>query len=175
VDPAGNIYIADTLNQRVRKISNGIITTIAGNGTAGFGGDGGPAESAELNYPNGIALDAAGDLCIAETADGRIRKITNGSITTVAGNGTLAFGGDGGPATGVQLNRPFGVAVDSSGNLYVADTYNDRIRKIVNGVIATVAGNGTERYFGDNGPAGSAMLSLDFFGSGVAADSAGNV
>ena len=173
VDSAGNLYIADTNNYRIRKVTNGVITTVAGNGTPDFSGDNGPATSAQLNSPLGVAVDSAGDLYVADRDNNRIRKISNGVISTVAGNGTPGFSGDNGPATSAQLNDPYGVAVDSTGNLYIADSLNNRIRKVSNGVITTVAGNGTQGFSGDNGPATSAQL----YGppSGVAVDSAGNL
>ena len=170
-DSAGNLYIADHDNQRIRKVSNGVITTVAGNGTFGFSGDNGPATSAQLNYPAGAAVDSAGNLYIADAFNGRIRKVSNGLITTVAGNGMLGFGGDNGPATSAQLNYPSGIDVDSAGNLYIADTGNQRIRKVSNGVITTVAGNGTFGFSGDNFLATSAQLNGPY---GVAVDSAGN-
>ena len=169
VDTAGNLYIADNWNSRIRKVSNGVITTVAGNGTPGFSGDNGPATSAQLDGPYAIAADSSGNLYITDSD--RVRKVSNGVITTVAGNGTLGFSGDNGPATSAQLNIPVGVAVDPAGNLYIADSWNNRIRKVSNGVITTVAGNGTGGFSGDNGPAVSARL--DF--TGVAVDSAGNV
>jgi uncharacterized protein (TIGR03437 family) len=172
VDAAGNLYIADSSNDRIRKVSNGVLTTVVGTGTLGFAGDNGPATYAELSAPNGVAVDPAGNLYIADTGNNRIRKVTNGVITTVAGNGTAGLSGDNGPATNAQLNRPKGVAVDSAGNLYIADTYNSRVRKVSNGVITTVAGSGTEGFSGDNGPATSALL---YWPNGVAVDSAGNL
>ena len=172
VDSAGNLYIADTYNRRVRKVSDGVITTVAGNGTCCFSGDNGPATSAQLFNPDGVAVDSAGNIYIADTQNNRIRKVSNGVIATVAGSGTPGFSGDNGPATSAQLNFPSGVVVDSTGNLYIADTFNFRIRKVSNGVIATVAGNGTSGFSGDNGPATSATLSAPW---AFAVDSAGNL
>jgi sugar lactone lactonase YvrE len=159
--------------------AQGIITTVAGNGTAGFGGDGGPATSARLNSPFGVAVDSSGNLFIADFQNHRIRKVDaiTGIITTVAGSGPTGFlaggfSGDGDPATSARLNSPFGVAVDSSGNLFIADSFNDRIRRVdaSTGIITTVAGGGF--VFGDGGPATSARLD---FPSGVAVDSSGNL
>jgi uncharacterized protein (TIGR03437 family) len=172
VDSAGSVYIADTNNNRIRKVSNGTITTFAGNGIAGFTGDGGPATSASFDYPFGVAGDSAGNLYIADHYNNRIRKVSNGTITTVAGGGNGALLGDGGPATSASLNSPDGMAVDSAGNLYIADTQNNRIRKVSGGTIATFAGNGNYRFSGDGGIAASAFLN---FPSGVAVDSAGNL
>ena len=112
---------------------------MAGNGTPGFGGDGGPAISAQL-APTAVAVDSAGNLYIADTDNYRVRKVSNGVITTVAGNGAWGFSGDNGPATSAQLAGPPGVAVDAAGNLYIADSDNYRVRKVAGGVITTVAG-----------------------------------
>jgi len=172
VDAAGNVYISDTGNNRVRRVSNGVIATVAGNGTQGFGGDNGPANSAQLHSPAGIAFDSVGNLYVADNGNDRIRKITNGTITTAAGDGTHGFGGDNGPATSAQLKYPGGLAMDPAGNLYIADGGNSRIRKVSNGVITTVAGNGTQGFSGDNGPATSAQFDVP---SDVAVDSAGNL
>jgi uncharacterized protein (TIGR03437 family) len=175
VDSAGNVYIGDSGNNRVRKVSNGVITTVAGSGTFGFSGDNGPATGAQLYQPMGVAVDSAGNLYIADNLNSCIRKVSNGVITTVAGTATPGdggFGGDNGPAASARLFWPEGVAVDSAGNLYIADTYNNRVRRVSNGVITTVAGNGTEGFGGDNGPATSAQLGQP---SGVAVDAAGNV
>ena len=140
-------------------MSAGTITTVAGNGNEGFSGDGGPATSAWLDAPTGVAVDSAGNLYIADEDNDAIRKVSGGTITTVAGNGSAAaFSGDGGPAISASLGAPNGVAVDSAGNLYIADTYNDRIRKVSNGTITTVAGNGNYGFSGDGGPATSASL-----------------
>jgi uncharacterized protein (TIGR03437 family) len=174
VDAAGNYYVVDTGNNRVRKVSaNGAITTFAGNGTAGFGGDGGAATSAQLNSPSGVAVDAAGNVYIADTQNARIRKVSGGAISTVAGSGTLGYGGDGGAGTSAQLNFPTGVAVDSAGNLYIADFGNSAVRKLSTaGTISTVAGNGTQGYSGDGGLGKLAQLNGP---QGVAVDSAGNL
>jgi sugar lactone lactonase YvrE len=174
VDAAGNLYIADTSNNCIRKVaSGGVISTIAGIGTSGFSGDGGPATSAQLYLPSSVAVDAAGNLYITEFSS-RIRKVTSGGvISTVAGNGTRGFSGDGGPATSAQVFGPSSVAVDVAGILYIADTGNHRIRKVTpDGVISTVAGNGTAGFSGDGGPATSAQLG---FPLGVAVDAAGNL
>ena len=158
LDSAANLYIADESDNRVRKVSNGVITTVAGTGREGFSGDTGPATSAQLNAPEGVAVDSAGSLFVADALNNRIRKVTNGVITTVAGSGTQGFSGDNGLATSAELNYPSGVAVDSAGNLYLADSSNNRIRKISNGVMTTVAGNGTQGFSGDGGPASSGQL-----------------
>ena len=207
-DAAGNLLIADTFNQRVRVVAastgtfygkamtKGDIYTVAGNGTSGFSGDGGPATSAELNFPGGVAADAAGNLVVADTDNERVRVVaastgtfygqamTAGDIYTVAGNGTRGFSGDGGPATKAELNLPEGVAADAAGNLVIADTSNRRIRVVAAstgtfygqamtaGDIYTVAGNGTTGFSGDGGPATSAELA---FPNGVAVDAAGNL
>ena len=171
-DSAGNFYIADYTDHRIRKVSNGTITTVAGNGTGGFSGDGGPATSASLFYPNGIALDSAGNLYIADGSNLRVRKVSGGIITTVAGDGNKGFSGDGGPAASASLNTAYAVAASSTGNFYIADISNNRIREVSNGTITTVAGNGNEGLSGDGGPATSASL---YFPSGVAVDSAGNL
>ncbi len=140
VDSLGNLYVAGV--NLIRKVSNGVVTTVAGNGTSGFSGDNGPATSAKLNGASGLAVDSAGSLYIADTNNNVIRKVSGGVITTVAGNGTSGYSGDNGMATSAQLNSPYGVAVDSAGNLYIADTNNNVIRKVSAGVITTVAGGG---------------------------------
>ena len=132
VDGAGNLFIADSVSNRIRKVTpDGIITTVAGTGAYGFRGDGGPAVSASLAYPNGVAVDAAGDLFIADTANQRIRKVTpDGVITTMGGNGTFGFAGDGGAPSSAQLAYPYSVAVDGNNTIFIDDTYSNRIRKI---------------------------------------------
>jgi uncharacterized protein (TIGR03437 family) len=174
VDSAGNLFIAELTGYRVRKVTPaGTIGTVAGNGIPGYGGDGGPATSAGLDFPDGVAVDGAGNLFIADRGNNFIRKVTpGGTISRVAGNGSQGFSGDGGPATSAALNSPMRVAVDSAGNLFIADTGNGRIRQITPaGTISTVAGNGTPGFSGDGGPATSAGLDP----SDVAVDSAGNV
>jgi len=156
---SGNLYIADTGNSVIRRVAtSGVITTFAGNRTEGYSGDGGPATSAALNGPNSIALDSAGNLYIADTGNHVIRKVSNGTITTVAGTGTSGYNGDGIAANTAKLNMPIAIAVDSAGNLYIADAGNFRIRKVSNGVITTIAGTGKEGQSGDNGPATSAQV-----------------
>jgi uncharacterized protein (TIGR03437 family) len=172
-DAAGNLYFVDFYNYRVRKVSpTGIITPVAGNGTSGYAGDGGLATVAELATPGGLATDASGNLYIADAANHRTRMVSPaGIITTVAGNGTAGYSGDGGLATAAELNGPSGVAVDSSGNLYISDQGNRTVRKVTAGVIGTIAGNGSS-YSGDGGPAATAH----FVGpAGLAVDAAGNV
>jgi len=178
IDSGGNIFIADKWNHRIRKVTpDGIITTIAGSGptstpTGGFGGDGGPATQAQLNQPQGIALDAAGNLYIADEGNNRIRKVTPaGIISTVAGNGGTQNNGDGGPATSASVLFPRDVAVDAAGNLYIASAA-DRIRRVAtNGIITTIAGAGNG-YAGDGGPATNALLRLPV---AVLPDNAGNL
>jgi sugar lactone lactonase YvrE len=175
VDGAGNLFIADTGNDRIRKVdTSGIITTVAGNGSYGFSGDGGAATNAGLAYPVGVAVDGAGNLFIADVINSRARKVdTSGNITTVAGNGSSGFSGDGGAATNASLYNPVGVAVDAAGNLFIADGYNARIRKVeTSGIIRTVAGNGGYGFSGDGGAATNASFAYPI---GVAVDGAGNL
>jgi sugar lactone lactonase YvrE len=160
-DSAGNTFVADAENNRIRRISPaGIITTIAGTGTAGYGGDGGPATAARLNTPHGVDVDAAGNVYVADSANHRIRRISpTGVITTVAGTGSTSFNGDGIPATQASIAYPKGVAVAPDGSLYVGDANHHRIRRFVpGGTISTVAGNGNAGYSGDGGPATAATL-----------------
>ena len=178
VDSSGNVYIADSFNNRVRVVtaSTGVISTLAGNGTGGFSGDGGAAANAEFNTPVAIAVNISGNVYVADTNNSRVRMVTasTGIITTVAGNGMEAYSGDGGLATSAALNQPLGLALDRAGNLYIADTQNSRIRLVTtsSGTITTVAGNGTDGFAGDGGAATSAELNIP---SGVAADGSGNI
>ena len=175
VDGQGNVYIADVGNSRVRKVTpGGIISTVAGTGTAGFSGDGGQATSAQLKIPIAVAVDGQGNVYIADIGNQRIRKVTtDGIISTLAGTGTAGFSGDGGQATSAQLNGPEGVAVDAQGNVYISDASNFRVRKVTaGGIISTFAGTGTAGFSGDGGQATSAQISAPLF---LAVDSAGNV
>jgi uncharacterized protein (TIGR03437 family) len=214
-DSAGNYYFADSGNGRIRKVdTKGIISTVAGNGTFGFAGDGSAATGANLNQPSGVAVDSQGNIYIADTGNARIRKVSSsGTISTVAGNGMVSYSGDGGSATGAQLNGPLGVATDNAGNLFIADSQNgvvrtvkkgaiasvgggtfvipraiatdgagnayvadaqdNRVRKIaIDGTVTTYAGNGTNGFAGDGGPAANAQLSAP---AAVAVDAAGNL
>lgn len=175
-DGSGNLFISDQYNHRIRKVTaSGVIITVAGTGTAGFSGDGGPATAASINRPFGLAVDASGSLYFADYANNRVRKISNsGVITSVAGNGlTCCYSADGGNAVLASIYAPTAVAVDANGTIYIAATNNQRIHKVdLNGAISTLAGNGTAGYGGDNGPATSAML---YFPSGVHVDGAGNI
>jgi hypothetical protein len=211
LDGLGNLYISNSgKNHKVRMVcasatsatiagvtctKPGYIVDIAGTGTAGYGGDNGPAagKTVELNNPFGLALDGAGNLYIADSGNNRIRKIAaaTGIVTTVAGNGAMGSGGEGVPATSAELNNPLGVTIDAAGNLYIADTGNQLIRKVdaVTGLITTAAGNGKQSgngdskgtYTGDNGPANAAGLSVpyavafDVYGAMYIPDSGNNV
>jgi uncharacterized protein (TIGR03437 family) len=193
VDGEGNLFITDRVSYRVRKVSaNGGVTTVAGNGTGHFfadcsaswyraadGGDG-PARSAQLAYPLGVAVGRDGSVFIADTTGHQVRKVSaDGTITTLAGTGTCGFSGDGGSATKAQLNWPTAVTVDGSGNVYIGDFSNQRIRKVsAGGIISTVAGTGVAGFSGDGGPATDARLRLDCDNTvcgGIAVDSRGNL
>jgi hypothetical protein len=174
-DGAGNLYIADSLNCRVRKLTpGGVISTVAGVGVCGYGGDGGPASAAQLSYPQSVAVASSGDLYIADTENCRIRKVdSGGTITTFAGSGICTFGGDGFLATLGAVASPRGVAVTAGGVVYIADSGNCRVRKVdAGGVMSTFAGTGACGFTGDNGPATSAGVT---HASGVWEDGAGNV
>ncbi len=174
-DSSGNLYIADSNNQRIRMVTpGGTITTVAGNGNQGFAGDGGPATKAQLNEPFGIAFDPSGNLFIADSGNNRIRVLmTNGNIATVAGNGKNGYNGDGILATAAELNRPFDVAFDAYGNLFIADTNNFRVREVTtNGMISTIGGGTGEGYSGDGFIGTNAKLNSP---SGLAVDSSGNI
>jgi trimeric autotransporter adhesin len=178
IDASGNIYIADSFNNRIRMVtkSTGIITTVAGSGLEGYSGDGGLATSAGLYYPKGVAIDASGNIYIADTDNNRIRMVTKttGIISTVAGSGLEGYSGDGGLATSAGLFCPNDVAIDASGNIYIADTDNNRIRLVTKstGIITTVAGSGLEGYSGDGVLATSAAL---HYSNGVTIDASGNI
>lgn len=174
-DAKGNFYIVDPRNERIRMVdASGVITTVAGNGNTGFSGDGGPAADAELDEPSGVAVDAGGDMYIADFGNNRVRKVTpDGIISTVAGDGQFSYDGDGGQAINAGIGTPSAVAVDGSGDIYIADFYNSNIRKVTPaGVITTVAGSGMGGYSGDGGPATSAQMNGPV---GVAVDNASNL
>ena len=176
-DLQGNLYIAETGNHVIRKIdTRGNITTIAGTGTQGFSGDNGPATAAQLDSPQGLALDTAGNLYIADTHNHRIRRLATSTqtITTIAGTDTPGFSGDNNPATTAQLNLPTALALDTTGDLYVADNANHRIRRIdaTTQTIITVVGTGTQGFSGDNGPATSATIDSP---TGLALDATNNL
>ena len=152
VDRAGNVYFT-SLNCVFKLDAGGTLTRVAGNSRAGYSGDGGPATQAQLNDPAGMAIDSSGDIFIADTGNNVVREATpDGKIQTVAGNGTPGYSGDFDVATQAQLHAPSGVAVDGSGNLYIADTGNSTIREVTtDGSISTFAGDGFAAYFGDAG------------------------
>lgn len=173
VDSSGNIYIGDTGNHVVRKVSGGNIATFAGTNSPGYGGDGAGATGALLNLPTLVVLDSSNNLYIADSGNNAIRMVTGTTISTVAGTGEANYAGDGGAPKTAKLNNPQGLAIDRAGNVYIADSNNHRIRMISNGIITTVAGNGTNAAFaGDGGPATKAELNHP---KGVALDSAGNL
>ena len=181
VDSADNLFIADTNNNRIREVRNGVITTYAGTGVGGFCGDGGPPAAACLFSPRGVAIDSSDGLYIADSGNNRVRFISGGVVTTVAGTVFQGNAGDGGPATSAALDVPSGVMIDSSGTLYIADASNDRIRAVSGGVIAAFAGTSTEGYSGDGGPATAAQMAFpksireDVFGRLLIADTNNNV
>lgn len=173
-DTAGNLYVGDNTNHVIRKINaSGIISNFAGNHLAGYSGDGGSATAASITDPAGMVIDKMGNLYFADITNNRVRKIdAAGIITTIAGVGTSGFGGDGGPATAAQLYSPSDVDIDTSGNLYINDQANNRIRKVnTSGIISTVAGSVSPGYSGDGGPATLAKISPH----GITVDKAGNL
>jgi sugar lactone lactonase YvrE len=175
-DKSGNIYVAETYGHRIRKIAtNGVISTYAGTGISGYSGDGGPATSAMVSYPVGVALDSSGAVVFADFGNNRVRRIdSSGKISTIAGNGTAGSSGDGGPATSASLHGPIWLAYDSTGNLYFSDILNNEVRKVdTTGTITRFAGNvSTPGFCGDGGPATSACLRSP---RGLATDASGNV
>ena len=175
VDAAGNLYIMDRQNYRIRKVTtDGVIQTIAGNGGGGHTGDSGPAIDAEIGPATGIALDLVGNLYIASYHSNRIRKITtDGIINTIAGQQLGGYEGDGGPALDAKLDAPYALEVDADGNVYIASYANNCVRKITtDGIINTIAGTGVSGFSGDGGPAIEAQLSNVM---GIAMDASGNV
>ena len=159
--PGGGFLVADIFNNRIRRVgARGVITTVAGDGQPGVLGDGGPARSAELQHPNGVALLPGGGFLVADTDNHLIRKVgPGGKISTVVGDGQPGYGGDNGPAADAKLQYPNGIAALANGGYLIADTYNQRVREVVNGTIFTVAGDGVPGFGGDNGPATEAELS----------------
>lgn len=178
VDHSGNLYFIQYAENKIRKISSsGIIITIAGTGATGYSGDGGPATAATFHYPSSILTDRFDNLYIGDQLNNVIRKITVGSnnISTIAGDGTSGYFGDHGPATMAKLNNPWSMAVDDSGNVFIADSYNHVIRKVfadLPNTIVTLAGNGFVGNTGDGGPATDAELN---FPAGIAVDQSGNI
>jgi uncharacterized protein (TIGR03437 family) len=172
MDSTGNLYISDVKNYRIRKVANGLISTVVGNGQLGFSGSNGPAANGEFSTPTGVAIDASGAVYVAAMTSHRVLKISNGVLTLVAGGGVAGFSGDGGPATNAQLDSPNGIAVDAGGSIYIADSKNNRVRRVTNGIITTVAGTGFATLGGDGGPATNAQLSNP---SAVALDNLGNL
>jgi sugar lactone lactonase YvrE len=175
-DLSGNIYFSDRYNRRVRKIAtNGIITTVAGNGTSGSGGDGGPATAAPIAQVSGLALDADGNLYIGDYDGNKIRKVnTAGIITTFAGTGASSSTGDGGHATAASIKTPIGLSFDHSGNLLIVEQYGHKVRKITPGsnIISTIIGTGVVGYTGNGGPATAAKIS---YPNTIFIDSADNI
>jgi len=178
VDGRGHVYIADTMNHRIRKIDaeSSIISTIAGTGQKRWSGDGGPATLAALNEPTALALDQSGHLYIADQSNHRVRRVDldTGRITTVAGTGEAGYSGDGSPGHEASLSGPSGLAVDVDGTLYIADTFNGRIRKVdvETGIMTTVTGDGNEYRYQGNPHEFSTSLSRPY---GIALDADGHL
>lgn len=177
-DRNGGLLIADNVQHRIVRLDleTGATTQVVGKGTRGFSGDGGPAVEAELSFPVAVAVDPDGNLYICDTGNNRVRRVEaqTGIITTVAGNGEMAFSGDGGPATAAALNNPNGVAVDGQGRLFISDSNNQRVRMVdlTTGIITTVAGNGYSGHLGDTGRATRANLKRP---TALALDQRGNL
>lgn len=164
IDTSGNLFITDQYNKVIRKINRttNIVTTVCGSGGGGFGGDAGPATAANLEQPEGVWVDKQGNIYVVDKGNQRVRKVDvlTGIISTVAGNGTNGYSGDGGLAVNTRLSFPRGVCSDDAGNVYIADYGNNRIRKVehTTGIITTIAGTGAAGYTGDGGPATAATL-----------------
>jgi sugar lactone lactonase YvrE len=178
IGPDASLYIIDKGNNRIRRVnSSGVISTVVGNGQQGFSGDNGSAVQAKLNLPSAIAFDAAGNMYIADTGNHRVRRVAGGVITTIAGNGSFGYSGDGGPALQAKFKSINDVAVSPSGDVYVADSLNNRIRKISNGTVSTVVGTGSFNIaslsqLGDGKAASAAIVRWPF---AIAFDNAGNL
>jgi NHL repeat len=174
LDRFHNVYISDQNDCRIRLVdTTGIITTVAGNGHPGYSGDGGPADSAQLNYPEGVAVDALGNIYIADQFNNVIRKVVEGVIYTIGGNNTIGDSGDGGPATNAMLWHPNDVAVDRNGNVYFVDQDNSRMKQIdTAGILHNLVGTGVAGYNGDGIAGDTAQLN---FPAGIAVDTSGNV
>jgi hypothetical protein len=157
VDAAGDLFIGDYPTCQIFRLVDGTLITVAGTGVCGYGGDGGPATRAQLQFIHGIAVDSAGSLYIGEL-DCRVRRVSDGIITTVAGDGTCGYAGDGGPAKDAELDGPVAVATDAAGDLYISDDNNCRVRLVRGATITTVAGDGTCHFRGDGGPATEAGI-----------------
>jgi hypothetical protein len=177
IDSSGNVYIADSHNHRIRMVSGGVITSIAGTGVPGYSGDGGAASAARLWLPSAVAIDIAGNVYIADTNNQRLRKISGTTISTIAGDGEELYAGDGAASTSAALDSPTGVAVDSSGNVYIADRHNQRVRMIApGGTISTIAGSGSVSFSGGfSGDGAGGIAATLARPSGVSVDSAGNI